>query len=42
MRTMSLRNKKLELECKLKEIDAAIKLFSKENVYVALKGFNEG
>jgi hypothetical protein len=36
MRTMSLRNKKFDLEAKLKEVDAAIKLFSKENVYVAI------
>lgn len=36
MRTMALRNKKLDLEAKLKEIEAAIKLFSKENVFVAI------
>lgn len=36
MRTMALRNRKLELENKLKEIETAIKLFSKENVFVAI------
>ncbi|CAI2378628.1 unnamed protein product [Moneuplotes crassus] len=35
LRTMALRNKKIELENKLKETDAAIKLFSRKNVYVA-------
>jgi len=36
LRTMALRNKKVDLEGKLKEIEAAISLFSKENVYVAI------
>lgn len=36
MKTMALRNKKLDLESKLQEVDAAIKLFSKENVFVAI------
>jgi hypothetical protein len=36
MRTMALRDKKVDLENKLIEVEAAIKLFSKENVYVAI------
>ena len=36
LRTMALRNRKSELESKLKETDWAISLFSRENVYIPI------